>query len=582
MIICQDPSLSPDALELRSERLGPLPLINRFLDRLGLEAMLEQFVPTNDRRVRLPYAKALGLLLRSILVEREPFYRQHETVSTFASEAFGLTDELAQHAGDDAIGRALERLYDADRAVLVTEIVLAVQREFALSMDELHNDSTTVSFCGQYHGAQGRNVRGKRSPMITFGHSKAHRPDLKQLLFILTTSRDGGVPVQFRCADGNTGDPVTHQETWDALRRVAGRTDFLYVADSKLCAHDPMTYIHEHKGRFVCVMPRNRLEDAEFRKWIQTHEPEWTLVWDREHPRREDGPRDRWWVFRPSLPSKEGWPVVWVYSSLMRLRQEHIRRENLAKAEEILEALNASLSGPRPRHRTKKDLEEHVAEILAQRKVVRYLKVEVFAAESHTFKQARRGRPGPDTTYVRKTHRTWRLRWELDQVAVDYDNKSDGMYPLLTNDRALTDAQALEAHKGQPSIEKRFEQTKSVMEIAPVLLKNVDRIEAFFLVYFLALLVQSLIERELRLAMKREGIEHLPLYPEERETARPTTEQVLRLFSLIQRNVLTCKGVPIKTFYAELTELQEQVLSLLGVPLGAYVPAHAAGGAARN
>ena len=103
MITCQDPPLSPDALELRGERLGPLPLINRFLDRLGLEALLERFVPTTDRRVRLPYAKALGLLLRSILVEREPFYRQHETVSTFASAAFGLTDELALHAGDEAL-----------------------------------------------------------------------------------------------------------------------------------------------------------------------------------------------------------------------------------------------------------------------------------------------------------------------------------------------------------------------------------------------------------------------------------------------------------------------------------------------
>ena len=568
--------LSPDALELRSERLGPLPLINRFLDRLGLEAMLERFVPTNDRRVRLPYAKALGLLLRSILVEREPFYRQHETVSTFAAEAYGLTDELVRHAGDDAIGRALERLYDADRAVLITEIVLAVQKEFSLAMEELHNDSTTVSFYGQYRAAQGRSIRGKRAPMVTFGHSKAHRPDLKQLLFILTTSRDGGVPVQFRCTDGNTSDVVTHQETWDALCRVAGRPEFLYVADSKLCAHEPMTYIHEHQGRFVCVMPRNRLEDGEFRKWIQTHEPEWFLVWDREHPRREDGPRDRWWVCRPSLPSKEGWPVVWVYSALLKLKQEHIRRENLAKTEEILESLNASLSGPRPRHRTKKDLEEHMVEILTQRKVARYLKVEVSAAESHTFKQANRGRPGPDTTYVRKTRRTWCLRWQLDQAAVDYDRKSDGMYPLLTNDRNLTDAQVLEAHKGQPSIEKRFEQTKSVLEIAPVLLKNEDRIEAFFLLYFLALLVHALIERELRLAMKREGIEQLPIYPEERTTSRPTTEQVLRLFSLAQRNVLTSNGIPIKTFYGELSNLQEQVLGLLGVPLGAYLQGAAA------
>jgi len=116
---CQVPSLSTDALALRRERLGPLPVINRFLDRLGLEALLEQFVPTTDRRIRLPFAKGLGLLLRSFLVEREAVYRQHETVSGFAPEAYGLTPELVEHAGDDAIGRALDRLFDADRAVLV-------------------------------------------------------------------------------------------------------------------------------------------------------------------------------------------------------------------------------------------------------------------------------------------------------------------------------------------------------------------------------------------------------------------------------------------------------------------------------
>jgi hypothetical protein len=42
------------------------------------------------------------------------------------------------------------------------------------------------------------------------------------------------------------------------------------------------------------------------------------------------------------------------------------------------------------------------------------------------------------------------------------------------------------------------------------------RIEALFTLYFLALLVQALIERELRLAMARQKIEELPLYPEQR------------------------------------------------------------------
>ncbi len=53
-----------DALKLRSERLGALPLINHFIERLGLEAHLDAFVPSWDRRTRLPYAKAIGVLVR--------------------------------------------------------------------------------------------------------------------------------------------------------------------------------------------------------------------------------------------------------------------------------------------------------------------------------------------------------------------------------------------------------------------------------------------------------------------------------------------------------------------------------------
>lgn len=144
------------------------------------------------------------------------------------------------------------------------------------------------------------------------------------------------------------------------------------------------------------------------------------------------------------------------------------------------------------------------------------------------------------------------------------------MYPLLTNDRKLTDAQVLEAHKRQPTIEKRFEQTKSVFEIAPVLLKNEGRVEALFFVYFLALLVQALIERELRRAMQRQGVDSLPLYPEERTTQRPTAEQIFRLFSLTQRHLLKYKGKTVHTFEPELTDLQRQVLTLLGVPETVY------------
>ena len=120
-------------------------------------------------------------------------------------------------------------------------------------------------------------------------------------------------------------------------------------------------------------------------------------------------------------------------------------------------------------------------------------------------------------------------------------------------------------------IEMRFEQTKTVHEIAPALLKNEGRIEALFTVYFLALLVQALIERELRLAMKRNNIEELPLYPEQRQCARPTTEQILRLFSLAVRNKLVRNGKTVQVFDVEFTALQQQMLALLGVSDQAYL-----------
>ena len=67
-----------------------MPLVNHFLERMGLQALLERYVPTPDRRSAVSHAQALGVLLRSILVEREPVYRQQETVHGFAPGCFGI------------------------------------------------------------------------------------------------------------------------------------------------------------------------------------------------------------------------------------------------------------------------------------------------------------------------------------------------------------------------------------------------------------------------------------------------------------------------------------------------------------
>ena len=88
--------------------------------------------------------------------------------------------------------------------------------------------------------------------------------------------------------------------------------------------------------------------------------------------------------------------------------------------------------------------------------------------------------------------------------------------------------------------------------------------------YFFALLVQALIERELRRAMQRERLKALPIYPEERRCARPTTERILRLFAHAQRHTLTRAGRVVQTLETDFTPRQQQLLEFLGVPRRAF------------
>ena len=49
---------------LMTERLGPLPLINHFVERMD-PSLPEQYVPASDPRFTMSQAQALGVLLRS-------------------------------------------------------------------------------------------------------------------------------------------------------------------------------------------------------------------------------------------------------------------------------------------------------------------------------------------------------------------------------------------------------------------------------------------------------------------------------------------------------------------------------------
>jgi transposase len=190
--------MKPSSLRLESVLLAGLPVINHFLDRLGLDDLFGQYVPHRDRRCLLPPATGLGLLVRNVLHGRAPLYALEEWATPVEPAQLRLAPGQAHQLNDDRVGRTLDALFDADRASLLTDVVVRAVREFEVDLDQLHNDSTTVTFAGQYATACGGRRRGRPTLRITHGHNKDHRPDLKQILWILTVSADGAVPVHFR------------------------------------------------------------------------------------------------------------------------------------------------------------------------------------------------------------------------------------------------------------------------------------------------------------------------------------------------------------------------------------------------
>ena len=148
---------------------------------------------------------------------------------------------------------------------------------------------------------------------------------------------------------------------------------------------------------------------------------------------------------------------------------------------------------------------------------------------------------------------------------------SDGVFPLISNVPDWKAEQILQAYKRQPIIEKRFSQLKTDFRVAPVYLKSGHRIVGLLAVYFFALMVQALIERELRNAMASAGAESLPLYPEGRACRRPTTRQVFDVFEPLQRHTLfTTKTDEFTTFTTELSPIHTAILKLLRIPLTTY------------
>lgn len=553
---------------LESLEIGAAPLVEAFCARLQLEKLLEASLPAKPlgRRSELSPARTLTVMVRNVLLSRLPLYAVPAWLGGYVAEHFGLSPGQERLLNDDRIGRELDRFFDAEQAALVTALVLSAIGRFDIDVSELHNDSTTVTFSGKYDNQPNDGP----APWISFGFNKDHRPDLKQLVYSLTISADGAVPMHCKTYDGNVTDDRTHLETWTTLCQLVGSPNFIYVADSKLCVSDTMKFIAAHHGTFLTVLPQTRAEERWFkREYLPNHVIEWKEVRRDRQRRKQHEPDNVYAGFESPQHSKEGFRILWYKSSAKLEEDQHQRFQRIAAARRKIEALETRRG--RGAFKSIETAQQAAQEVLDKFTVGRYLKVRAVRRAYDEFQQIGPGRPGPDTRYQRVPAQFIVFEIDEDGQAIGDDAHADGLFPLITNSKTLSLADALAKYKYQPFLEKRNQQLKSVLAVAPVFLKKPERIASLLCVYFIALLIHALIERELRRQMKRANIQSLRLYPEERLCKAPTTELIFSAFAGLRRHrLLDADGRVLKVFYDPLPPVAHTVLALLDIDPALY------------
>jgi hypothetical protein len=156
-------------LELESRLLGGLPIVNVFYERLGIDRRLEAHGPS-DARLRLSPSVALGVVIRNLVIRHAPRLRTRRVGGPLRPDSGRAHGRRRQAAHDDRIGRMLARLFDADRASLLTRLVLDAVEAFDIDLSRLHNDSTSVKLSGAYEQPDGRERGGKPTPAAAQTH----------------------------------------------------------------------------------------------------------------------------------------------------------------------------------------------------------------------------------------------------------------------------------------------------------------------------------------------------------------------------------------------------------------------------
>jgi transposase len=193
----------------------------------------------DPRRIVSAGTAAVAMILNGLGFTNRRLYLTPQFFESKPVEALLGDGILAEHLDDHTLGKALDEIARYGSSQLFGELAFEIAIENNLLSSLAHLDSTSMSVEGQYEVGDDASV-----VKLTYGHSKDHRPDLKQVIMSLVVSGKSAMPIWMEPLDGNASDKTTFHETIKKVRefqkQLQGCPTFKWVADSALYHKDKL------------------------------------------------------------------------------------------------------------------------------------------------------------------------------------------------------------------------------------------------------------------------------------------------------------------------------------------------------
>jgi len=524
--------------QLLVKRLGALPVIREYVERLQVKERVDALAPVREVAHRTNGEVVVALLANRLTAPR-PLYDIVAWAEDWAvEETFRIRpDDL----NDDRLGRCLDDLaavHDRLRGELTVQAMAA----FGLEAKTLRWDLTSVLVSGEYPEQEQQAGYAR----VQYGYGSGRQ---KQVRYLQVTSTDGAVPVWDQPYDGSTADVATVVETMQALRQYAQCRDFVLIGDSKLLSDANRRALLAAEVGYLAPLARTAELDAAFLAIPSGQLLPLEYVSERERGKpAAERTSYQGWESHAELRLEGGERVVARRLFVLSSEEQAAARRNRARQRERAEA--------------------EIARVLGQVGSRWYPTAERAAAKVEATLERRHLRALYQVSVPEETAPPL-VSCTLLPTALARAEALDGYYVLeTTRSVAEADSGALLAEwKGQWQIEHRHRDGKGPLRIRPLFVTSNRRIVGLVTILGIALMIFSLIEREARRALG--AGEKVPKLLAGHLAARPTGDNLLKALREIALVRLDVGGVRHQAV-ADLTDLQRTLLRLLGVPEIAY------------